>query len=78
MVCQRSLHTVYKAVELYDSSSGSCPVTKLVIIVKQLVSGEDKVLPLPVVSVDHPLGGEPPEVSPAGGAGQLGHGGNVL
>ena len=50
----------------------------LLVIVVELVSAEDKVSPLPVVRVDHPLGGQPPEVAAQGGAWDLGNCRNIL
>ena len=71
MVRQRSLHAVNEAVQVYDPGPRAPSVPQLGVVVVQLVPGQHEIFPLPVVGVDHPLGGEAPQVATRGGAGDL-------
>ena len=47
---------------MYDTSIGTA-ITQFIIIIVQFVSCQYKIFPLPIMGVDHPLGGQSPQVA---------------
>ena len=78
MVSQGRLDAVNEAVEVDDARPGPGAVPQLVVVVVELVPGQHEVFPLPVVSVDHALGGQSPQIPASRRAGDLSDGGNIL
>ena len=78
MVSQGRLDAINEAVEVDDTRPGPGAVPQLVVVVVELVPGEHEVFPLPVVCVDHPLGGQAPQIATGSGTGYLGDCRNIL
>ena len=78
VISQRRLDAVNEAVEVDDPRPGPGAVPQLIVVVVELVPGEHEVFPLPVVSVDHPLGGEAPQIATGSGTGDLSDCRNIL